>query len=238
MNKRVIAALVAVVLATVGVIMLVAYARNADERAYDDAKLVSVLRVTASVPAGTAAANIGDKVETVELPRSAIADGAIDDLSEVQGLSTTAKLEPGEQVLSARFAKEVAVVGSVRNSRVPKGMQEVTIPLDAARAVGGVLKAGDTVGVVSSVLVKGDDGVTQVIVNRAVITRISRAVIADGEVDATGAFLVTLAVKTRQVGEIINTAEYGKLWLTQQYPDTEGGSGGLVSKVQLGSGNK
>src|SRR5689334_2996629 len=110
MNKRVIAALVAVVMAAVGVVLLIAYARDANHRAYGDAKLESVLQVTATIPAGTAASNLGDKVELVELPRSAIADGAITSLSEVQGLSTTTQLEPGEQVLSLRFSKEGAVV--------------------------------------------------------------------------------------------------------------------------------
>lgn len=238
MNKRVIAALVAVVLATVGVVLLIGYARNANERAYDDAKLQSVLQIKTSIPAGTAATKLADMVETIQLPRSAIAEGAIADLAEVQGLSTTTTLEPGEQLLASRFSKAGAAAGEHRNGKVPKGMQEVTVSLDAARAVGGVLKVGDTVGVVSSVLIGGDDGVTQVIMNHAIITRISRAVVAGDDSDQGGDFLVTLAVKTRQAGEIVNTAEYGKLWLTKQYPDTEGGKGGLVSKVQLGNGNK
>ncbi|MEO6606314.1 MAG: RcpC/CpaB family pilus assembly protein, partial [Aeromicrobium sp.] len=128
------------------------------------------------------------------------------------------------------------VVGSVRDKLVPAGYQEVTIALGPERAVGGVLRAGDTVGVVSSVLIGGDNGVTQVIANKVVITKIALAITGEEGAQASGGYLITLAVKTRQVGEIVNTAEYGKLYLTKQYEDTEGGSGGLVSKVELGSG--
>ncbi len=146
MNKRVIAALAAVVLAVAGVAALLSYARGAEDRAFDGASLVSVLQVKEAVPADTAAADLGGRIESVELPKAAVARGAVTDLSALEGLSTTVALEPGEQVLLSRFAEGGAVVEKPSPSAIPDGMQALTIPVDVARAVGGTLKVGDPFG--------------------------------------------------------------------------------------------
>src|SRR5215207_1860283 len=106
MNKRIVAALVAVAMLVVGVVLLISYANGANERAFDGARLRSVLQVEEPIAANTAAGDIGDKVKKVELPASAIAKGALSSLTEVSGLSTTIDLEPGEQVLASRFAEK------------------------------------------------------------------------------------------------------------------------------------
>jgi pilus assembly protein CpaB len=230
MNKRVIAALVAVALLVVGVVLLVSYANDANERAFDGARLRSVLQVEEPIAANTKAGDIGDKVKTVELPASAIAKGALSSLTEVSGLATTTDLQPGEQVLASRFAKNgTASAATDSKTGLPEGMQELTIPFDVARALGGALKVGDTVGVVASYQTKDGDGITRIVQNRVEILRISDG----GEVkegQTGGTQLVTFAVKTRDAGKIVNAIEFGKVYLTRQNEDTEFGQGGSISR--------
>jgi len=233
MNKRVIAALTAILLAIVGIAFLVNYAGDANERAFDGAKLESVLQVEEPIAANTDVGDIGSKVETVKLPRSAIAKGAIRDLSEVSGLATTTDLEPGEQVLLSRFAAggTASTKKSTDKSTVPDGMQEVTIPLASARAVGDILKVGDNVGIIASYQTKEGDGVTQLIRNQVPITRImGPGVKWDGSPVDDVTQMITVAVRTRDAGKIVNALEFGKVWLTKQYPHTAFGQGGSISR--------
>lgn len=234
MNKRILAVLGAAVLAIIGVVMLLNYANNANDRAFEGAELASVLQVTAAVPADTKAEDLADSVELVKLPKTAIAKGAISDLANVSGLSTTVALEPGEQVLLARFAEGgSAKSGATKESStdVPKGYQEVTVQLDVARAAGGVLKAGDLVGVVVSYPTTESGGFTQLAKNFVRVTRITGG--APSNDNTASQQLVTLAVVTRDAGRVINAAEFGKLWLTKQNEDTQTGNGGSVTKSEI-----
>ncbi len=230
MNKRAIAALAAIVLAIVGIAMLISYASGANDRAFNNAKLESVLQVTEPIPANTKAADIASKVDTVKLPHSAIAEGAISSLSDVAGLSTTTELEPGEQLLLTRFSDGTTKPAETSPSDIPKGMQEITISMSPARAVAGTLKVGDVVGIIASYQTKEGDGVTQIIRNRVKVLRISTPPITQDAQPDAGSQLITLAVKSRDAGKIINAVEFGKVWLTKQNADTESGHGGSISR--------
>ncbi|KRC66267.1 hypothetical protein ASE12_16785 [Aeromicrobium sp. Root236] len=234
MSKRAIAALVAAVLAVVGIVLLIGYANGANERAFNDAKLVEVLQVDEPIAANTNADELGGKVETVKLPQSAIAQGAIKSLSEVKGMSTTTDLEPGEQVLLSRFSTGGEAKQETAKGDVPKGMQELAIPLSSARAVSDVLKVGDKVGVVGSYQTKEGDGVTQMIRNQVVITKITGPGVKwDGSPLEDITQIVTVAVPIRDAGKIINAMEYGKVYLTKQNKDTANGNGGSISKEDV-----
>lgn len=233
MNKRIIAVAGAAVLALIGIVMLISYASNANDRAFNGAELATVLQVTSAVPADTKAEDLAGSVKSVKLPKTAIAQGAISNLSDVTGLLTTTALEPGEQVLLARFSQNGAGKAGAAESKtgVPTGFQEVTVQLDAARAVGGDLKAGNLVGVIASYATTDTGGFTQLAKNFIKVTRVSGGSAASG--DAGGQQLITLAVKTRDAGRIINAAEFGKLWLTLQNKDTETGNGGSITKSEI-----
>lgn len=234
MNKRIIALAGAAVLALIGIVMLISYTNNANDRAFEGAQLASVLQVKSPVPANTKVADLAGSVELVKLPKTAIAKGAISDLADVAGLSTTVALEPGEQVLFSRFAKGgSSTSGATGGSKtdVPVGYQEVTVQLDTARAAGGGLSAGDLVGVVVSYPTNETGGFTQLAKSFVRVTGVNNGVAGDKDVGAQ--VLVTLAVKARDAGRVINAAEFGKLWLTKQNKDTEPGHGGAVTKSEV-----
>lgn len=215
MSKRIIAALLATLLAVVGIVMLVNYTNNADERAFNDAQLVDVLQVKEPIPADTKASDIGSKVKLVQLPESAIAKGAISGLEEVSGFATTTELEPGEQVLLSRFAKGGSASKTVDKSAVPPGLQEVTVAVSAPQAVAATVKVGDVVGVLATLPDKDDElkSRTDFVLERVLITRIDKS--GAEAVDKTGASLmVTFAVDANAAKAIV--AARSHLWLTKQ----------------------
>ncbi len=216
MNKRVIAAVSAGVLALLGVLVLVMWAQKANDRAFDGAELVSVVRLTDSVGVGTSAADLASKTEVVELPDEAVPDGAVTDLAEVKGLSTNASVQKGELLLESRMAAPGSAK-SKSNGQVPAGMQEITVALDAEHAGGGTLKVGDKVGV----LLTFDPSVStehfaESEIDQVLVTRLSSAPgVKDIETQ-----LVSVAVTSASAEKIAFGREYGKVWLTLQNDDT------------------
>ena len=86
MKTRIIGAILAIILAIGAGVAIWFYVRSADQRAAEGAEFVPVLVATQEIPTGTPAAAVGDLVELTELPALAVADGAVTDLSEIEGL--------------------------------------------------------------------------------------------------------------------------------------------------------
>ncbi len=147
-RKRAAAGALALVLATIGTIVLVAYVRGAEERALDGEDLVEVLVVDEAVTEGTSAAEVARMTRVEVVPRKIRADGALADLTAVEGLVTSTALLPGEQLVSQRFiAPDVFTQDGVP---APVGLMQTTVSLSPERALGGAIAPGDTVAVVAS----------------------------------------------------------------------------------------
>lgn len=212
MNKRLSAAIAAGVLAILGIVVLVTWAKGANDRAYDGADLVKVVQVTVEVASGTKASDLPASTKTIKLPSAAVPDGAVTMLSQVDGLTTNASLEPGEVLLKSRLA----LPGSNGSGKtvVPKGYQEISVSLDAARTIGGELQADDHVGVIVSI---DETKETSLVRHFVLVTKVDHG--PDGA--AAAAAMVTLAVKSEDAEKIVYGMEYGKVWLTKQNVDTD-----------------
>ena len=147
MKTRIIGAIIALVLAVVGAFFLVTYVRGADARAQEGAELADVYIVTKEIPSGTAGESVGDFVEVDTAPKRNIADGAVTDLSDLDGLVADSKVLVGAQLLEAQFV-DPAVKAARGDVDVPAGMQEVSFALPVQRMVGGAIRPGSTVGLV------------------------------------------------------------------------------------------
>jgi pilus assembly protein CpaB len=214
--RRVLAVSSALVLAAFGAFVLVSYVRSADARAEAGAVLVPVLVVEQEVPAGTAVADLGDKVSTEQVPQRLVATGALRDLSAVDGLTTTVDLLPGEQVMAGRFADPtVQAAGEVV---APAGTQQVSVTLEPQRAVGGVLAAGDQVGVyvTSAGVDVSAPAATDLVVGDVLVVRVSSG--TDGtDLAGTGSTeTVTLALTQADAERVITGAATGNVWLSLQ----------------------
>jgi pilus assembly protein CpaB len=148
MKRRAIGIFAALAMAGFGTFLLVLFVRDAEGRAVAGELRSTVLVVQEPIPAGTPVELIGDSVALEEIPAKVKTDGALEDLSELEGLLTSVELLPGEQVLEARFV-EPDVLTRTR-IEIPDGTLEVTLSLDPARAVGGTLFPGDEVAVFAS----------------------------------------------------------------------------------------
>ena len=86
--------------------------------------------VFAAVPFGMAGGLMGLLLFDVPLGFMALLG-----LSSLAGLVSTAELEPGEQVLTNRFV-DPATLADAGRPKVPQGQQQVSIDLEAQRALG------------------------------------------------------------------------------------------------------
>jgi pilus assembly protein CpaB len=224
-RRRILATVVALLLAATGTVVLIAYVDAADSRALAGVRTVDVLVVAEPIAAGTPGAEVADLVTTRTLPATAAVTGRVTDLSSIDGMVATVDLQPGEQLLAGRFAgpDTLAAPGTVA---VPDGDQEVSVLLEPARAVGGRLAAGDRVGVLISL----DPPSTHAVLHRVLVTQVQGAPAAvpedsaDTDPAAAGtpapdaSLMVTLAVSAAQAESVVFGAEHGTLWLTLE-PD-------------------
>src|SRR6478752_788955 len=146
MKTRLLGGIAALLVAIIGTVLLVSYVQNADKRALSGTETESIYVVQKAIPAGTAADKIAASVVKKEVPKLALADNSVTDLSSLGSRVTAVALMPGEQLLSSRMVEENAFLGPSR-VQVPAGLQEITLKLPIERVAGGILKAGDTVGI-------------------------------------------------------------------------------------------
>lgn len=207
MQRRLLAAVAAFLIAAVGAVVLVSYAQSAEARAQAGERSVPVLVVRTLVPAGTEVAALAGSLATEQVPARLAAPGSLPDLSAVAGSVTTADLLPGEQVLRDRFVDPASLLpaGTVA---APAGTQEVSLTLQPQQAVNGALKAGDRVGV----LVLGTDAASQTL-DGVLVTRSSGGGAA---ADPSTQVTVTLALDAAQSATVLTGVQQGTVWLSLQ----------------------
>jgi Flp pilus assembly protein CpaB len=231
MRIRIIGALVALVLAVIGGVVLFIYVSGAEQRALGGAALVEVYVVTEPIPAGSDAATVTESIEVDKLPAMAVLDDHITNLDQIEGLVATTDLVPGEQLIRARF-EDPDVLAAHGDVPVPDGLQEVSIALPVQRVVGGAVLPGSNVGIVISA--NGPDATTQFVFNQVLVTRVqggsSFVPESDEEESApVSEIMVTLALSTPDIEKVVWAAELleegtAGIWLTLQ-PDAVDTSG-------------
>ncbi len=233
MSRRVLGLLAALVLAGLGTLALVRYVEGAKERAIAGGTLVPVLVVTEPVAQGTPASQLGEVVQTVNVPTGVRPDDALTSFEQVEGQVAAVDLVAGEQLLASRFtAPEV-----LEPPKVPPDKLRVTLSLEPERAVGGQVRVGDTVAVLASFDPfggRGEDGnvtpnATNLILHKVVVAAVQAERGPSGnrpkqddegaDPDApqtapTGNLLVTLALDAPAVERVVFAAEHGRVWLS------------------------
>jgi len=232
MNKRrkAMGIIASLVLAAVGTGLLVTYVRSAKDQAVRGERTVGVLVVTDTIPKGTKAEDIAGKVRTEQVPAKVVAQGAVGSIGPIAGRVAAVDLLPGEQLVQGRFgtAAEATRLG------VPAGLLQVTVALDAVRAMGGQVRGGDSVGILASF---DDPQNTHLILQKVPVTDVrdeqGAPVTAKANAAAPpGKMLVTLALDGPSVERVVFAAEHGRLWLS--WEPKEANEGG--TKVQTRAG--
>lgn len=229
-RQKLMGIIASVLLAGLGTGLLVAYVRSAHHSALKGERTVSVLVVTDTIPKGTKAEDITGKVKRQVVPANVVANGALATVAPLAGEVSAVDLLPGEQLVPSRFVSPAEAA----KLTAPPGSQQVTIALDAVRALGGQVREGDSVGVLVSF---DDPETTHLVLQKVPVTdvRTEAGVPVTSAVAATaptGKLLVTLALDGPSVEKVVYGAEHGRLWLSWEPKDAnEGGT-----KVQSRAG--
>ena len=235
MNRKILGLVGALLLAALGTVMIVAYVNKADERALAGQQTVDVLVVNKTVPPGTPAEQLSDYVSTEAIVKQAVVDSAVTDLESLEGRVSAQTLLPGEQLAPAKFVDASAFRAGGAGVRIPKGLLQTTVRLDAERAVGGTLTPGVHVAVTSSFDEKPGwpPAATHIILDKVLVTNVQFNQSSDSEAFQTksessdeneiepgnapsGQMLVTLALDAPSTEKVLFAAERGTLWLSIQ----------------------
>lgn len=242
MKRRLGSIVLAVVLASVGTFVLLAYVRSAEERALAGEQVVEVYVVSEPIDRGTSDDELAGRVKLAKIPSKVQAADSVRELEALDGRVAAVDLVPGEQLLATRFVtpEDLVAQGQIE---VPDGLMQVTVSLDPERALGGRVKPGDTVGVLASfdpftgVDPPGDEPApqtpnsTHLILHKVLVTQVEggaaqpSAGIPGQEAppqptSPQGKLLVTLAVEAPSVERVVFTAEHGFIWLSHEPPAT------------------
>jgi pilus assembly protein CpaB len=232
-TRRLVTAVLAVVLAAVGATLLTHYVRGADQRALSGLTTVDVLVVTKLVPKGAVAATLASSVTTKALPRLAVAPGTLASLQAAAGRVAATALQPGEQLLDSKFVDPASLEEKTDEVVLPAGLQEVTVSLERQRMLGSALAAGDHVGVFISLPAEGElPARTMLALPKVLVLTVGEPSTgpapAPGDADDPPAdagsapaesVTVRLALDTDAAEKVVFGAEYGRLWLSRQRPD-------------------
>ena len=150
--KRTWSLVAAIALAFLGTLGLVAYVHNAHDNAVAGDKLVDVYVASTKIPAGTQADQLASKVRQERVPTKLRASDAVTNLDQLTGRSATVDIVAGEQLLTSRFVTAENQAAQVQSSiPVPAGLFQTTVSLDPDQALGGQIRAGNRVAVVSAI---------------------------------------------------------------------------------------
>lgn len=239
MQSRVLAILVAVVLALVATAALVVYVNGADRRAIADQEPVRVFVALKPIKAGTRgddALNQG-LVDRQDMARKNVTDETIRSVNQLANRFAAVDIVPGEQLLKRRWVDAEDIAGR-RLLQIPTGHQALAIELDLTKQVAGFVTPGDSVSLVLSMKRGGQDPVerSEFLLQNVRVLAVGATALANTNTQGGGRVnqgkgtqtltAVTLAVKTGDVERVVYAAEYGSIYLSLLPPNAEESSRG------------
>jgi pilus assembly protein CpaB len=160
MGRRILAIAAAAVIALVGAVLVLLYARGADQRAVAAASPTTVFVTAQPVTAGTTmkdAVRLGQLVQT-QVAAAAKPAGALETVDDVNGaLVAVADIPPGQYVLAASFGE--TPVGE-KALQVAAGKLAVSVQLNDPARVGDFVRPGSRITIFMSYQLK-DLGTTE-----------------------------------------------------------------------------
>lgn len=136
-------ALLLATLATAGVFL---YSRGVKEDARQGGDLATIVVSKVDISANTDLNNLirDEMFTTLDVPRDALIDDPITQVSQLRNLRNSVYIFAGEQIPLARV-QGGEVPGGLLS--IPEGHQAMTVALDAPRAISGALAGGDNVAI-------------------------------------------------------------------------------------------
>ena len=226
MQSRVLAVLIAVVLALVATAALVVYVNGADRRAISNQEPVVVLIATTNIKAGTSGedAQILGHVKKTRIPRASAVPGSFRTESQLAGKFAAVDIVKGEQLLPTRWlgAEQVEGRGLLP---IPEDHQALSIGLDITRQVAGFVTPGDNVGIVLTLPNGNGTNTTKFLLQNVRVLAVGATALSTRTAQGGGGRVnqgkggqnltaITLAVKKKHVERVVHAAEDGSIYLT------------------------
>ena len=243
MNRRIGLIALALVLAVVGTVAVYSYAHNADKRAVDKTRSVTVLYAEKAIPVGTtwgqAVKNGYFKQENVPVdsaPTSALPNT---DASVPLDFVATSDIGAGQIAVREMFGERQAKTGILA---IPQGMQAVTVLVPTNADVSGFVQNGSEVAVYATFKVAAPEnaagrngtfgganqGDPNLVVTKLLLPRVSVIATSQGAPsDLTGpkpadanntnntqTIMVTLALNQKDSERVILAQETGHVYLS------------------------
>ncbi len=231
MGRRILVIMVAAVLALIGGVMVLLYARNADQRAVSAASPKTVYTSSLQIPAGTSvrdALRLQMLTET-QVPANGVPAGALTQVTdENASLLAVTDIPPGQYVLAASFGDTPQ---GEKLIQVPAGKLAVSVALSDPARVGSFVTPGSFLtifathplaakgaaesspGMATSVLL---DNVQVIGLGATPLQGGATPTTAEGEAEAAEAqgasFLVTLAVTPEQAAKLVHAVNQYTLY--------------------------
>ena len=231
MQSRVLAVLIAVVLALVATAAMIVYVNGADRRAISGQEPVLIWVAAKPIPAGTSGedAKNGEMIKPVEVPQKNLVQGTIRRVDQLNERYAAVDIVKGEQLLVSRWVG-AEDVGGRRLLQIPEDHQAVSIGVDLIRQVAGFVTPGDKVSMVVTMPRDGVDttqfllqNVQVLAVGATALTRSSQG--SGGRVNqgkgSQNLTAVTLAIKKGDVENVVHAAVDGDIYLTLMPPNAQ-----------------
>ena len=237
MQSRVLAILIAVVLALVATAALVVYVNAADDRAIAGQEPVQVWVAVDRIPAGTTGLNAKNTglINLVAMPKRNQVKGGVLSLNQIQNKVAAVDIVSGEQLLLSRW------VGFDQVGRgllpIPKQHQAVSIGVELTKQVAGFVTPGDHVSMVASLNFEGERTgkeieTSQFLLQNVQVLAVGTTALSNASAQGGGGRVsqgkasqtltaVTLAIRERDVPRVVFAAEYGSIYLTLMPPNAE-----------------
>jgi pilus assembly protein CpaB len=244
-NTRVLAIVLAVILAGVAAYALLSYIRGVETRTQEDFDPVDAYVAAELIPAGTSAnaAVAGNLIELRSVPSVAVPEGAVGDLTQLEGTVAVVDILPGEVLVTDRFGTDVIAPRGLRE--IPQDKEAISVEVGVVQGVAGFISPGDQVSVIAQLTIpdeldepeepaEGETApppaeqtesiITQYLLQDVEVLAVGRRVITEGEdqVQQTEQVLMTLALDPEEAERLVFAWSNGSLHFTLLPPEVEG----------------
>jgi pilus assembly protein CpaB len=233
MQSRVLAILIAVVLALVATVALVVYVNGADRRAIAGQKPVYVLVAKETIKRGTSGvvAENAEQIVREAVPSSSVVEGAVKSFDQLRNRFAAVDIIKGEQLLLKRWVGSVDVAGRDLLP-IPEDRQALSIGLDLQQQVAGFITPGDKVGMLVTMPTTGDEDTTQFVLQNVPVLAVGTTALSNAAAQGGGGRVnqgkgsqsltaVTLAIKKEHVQNVVHAVQQGSIYLTLMPPNAE-----------------
>jgi pilus assembly protein CpaB len=230
MGRRTVLLVAAILVAAVGTVLVSLYVQGVNTKARAREAPQRVLIAKRIIAAGTSGATAvqDGSLERTTVPKSALAPGALSDITPVADQVALAPIYPGEQILAEKFGKQ----GDSSALMIPTaGTMAVSVSLSGPARVNGFIVPGSDVTVFLTAA-----GTTRVLLPHAqVIALGTRTLVPSSGQPTTQAQsdVVTFGVTAADAQKLIYAQTAGTLYLTlltkdSKTPTLPGTSGATV----------